>query len=235
MPDPLHPPERIGHRGAPREFTENTLPGFLRAVERGADAVELDVHITRDGAVVVHHDPDLRLRNGTRVPIRALSAPEVADCVLPGGGDVPTLAAVMEAVWDRATVYVELKGAGVGEAAVAVARTHGRRYAFHAFDHAAVLELRASHPDLDYGVLFDASTPDAAGLVAQFPVRDIWPHRSLVDAVLVSAARSAGKRLLAWTVNDPEEAARLAALGVDGLCTDDLRLLGPMGRQARGG
>ncbi|HVA57191.1 MAG: glycerophosphodiester phosphodiesterase [Gemmatimonadaceae bacterium] len=227
MPSPLQRPERIGHRGAPREFTENTLPGFLRAVERGADAVELDVHRTRDGRVVVHHDPELPLRDGTRAPITALSAAEVGACVLPGGGDVPTLAQVMDALGDRATVYVELKGEGVGEGAVAVARGHGRRYAFHSFDHAAVLALRSGHPDLDYGVLLDVGTPDAAALMARVPVRDVWPHWSLVNQALVDAAREARKRVMVWTVNDPAEAARLTLLGVDGLCTDDLRLLGP--------
>ncbi len=228
MPNPLHRPERIGHRGAPREFTENTLPGFVRAVERGADGVELDVHRTRDGAVVVHHDPEIRRPDGTRAAIAALSVAEIADCELPGGGEVPTLAAVLDAVGDRATVYVELKGAGVGEAAVAVARAHGRRFAFHGFDHAAVLALRARHPDLDYGVLIDAGTRGAADLVARFPVRDIWPHESLVDAALAAACAASGKRLLVWTVNDPEAAARFTALGADGLCTDDLRLLGPV-------
>ena len=51
--------ERIGHRGAKRELRENTLAAFRRAFERGADAVELDVHATRDGVVVIHHDAEL--------------------------------------------------------------------------------------------------------------------------------------------------------------------------------
>src|SRR5439155_7107203 len=51
--------QRIAHRGAKREFPENTLPAFQRAFERGADAIELDVHATRDGVVVVHHDAEL--------------------------------------------------------------------------------------------------------------------------------------------------------------------------------
>ncbi|HET9425615.1 MAG TPA: glycerophosphodiester phosphodiesterase, partial [Gemmatimonadaceae bacterium] len=54
--------ERIGHRGAPRRYLENTLPAFTEAVRLGADAVELDVHVTADGQVVVHHDPALSRR-----------------------------------------------------------------------------------------------------------------------------------------------------------------------------
>jgi len=225
MPEPHPRPERIGHRGAPREFDENTLESFLRAVERGADAVELDVHRTRDGAVVVHHDPVLPGVAGAPAPIVDLTLAEVARHVLARGGRVPTLGAVLDVLGERATVYVELKGEGVGEAAAAVARTHGHRYAFHSFDHAAVLSLRARWPGLDYGVLLDAGTPAPESLVAGLPVRDIWAHWSLVDERLTGAAHAAGKRVLAWTVNDPEAARRFTAFGVDGLCTDDVRLL----------
>ena len=217
-------PERIAHRGAPREFDENTVPGFLRALERGADAIELDVHLSADGAVVVHHDPEITRSDGTRVAIATLTLADLGSILLPQGGRVPTLADVMDAVANAATVYVELKGDGVGEAAVGVARRHGGRYAFHSFDHAAVLALRAQHPDLRYGFLFDADYPDAAAAAVAAPVTDIWAHWSLVNASLVAAAHSAGKRVLVWTVDDHAESRRLAALGVDGLCGDDVRV-----------
>ncbi len=226
MPERQFRPERIAHRGAPREFDENTLEGFLRALERGADAVELDVHRTRDGAVVIHHDPEVAGPDGPRRPIVDLSLAEVAQCRLPRGGRIPMLAEVMDALGDRATVYVELKGQDVGEAAVEVSRRHGVRYAFHSFDHDAVLRLRSRWPALAYGVLFEAGTPQVETLASRYPVRDLWPHRSLVTPALVGAAHEAGKRVLVWTVNDPVQVRQLAALGVDGLCSDDVRLLG---------
>ena len=226
MPNQHRHPEWIGHRGAPREFPENTLPGFLRAVDRGADAVELDVHRTRDGAVVIHHDPMLRQLDGSPVAITTLTLAELRDWPLPDGARIPTLADVMDALGDSATVYVELKGDGVGDAAVDVALEFGHWFAFHSFDHDAVLGLQARYPDLDYGLLFDAGTPDVAARAAEYPVRDLWPHRSVVDQALVRAAHAAGKRVLVWTVNDAHEARRLAALGVDGLCGDDVRLFG---------
>lgn len=228
---PQHPirPERIAHRGAPREFDENTLEGFLRAVERGADAVELDVHRTRDGAVVIHHDPQLRGPDGRLAPIAEMSLVEVGRSRLAGGGRVPTLSAVMDAIGDRATIYVELKGESVGELTVEVARRHGHRYAFHSFDHQAVLALHRHWPDLEYGVLFDAGTADAEALAARYPVRDLWLHWSLVNQALVEATHAAGKRALVWTVNQRRRARRLTMLGVDGLCSDDVRLLDSLG------
>ncbi len=220
-------PERIAHRGAPRELDENTLEGFLRAVERGADAVELDVHTTRDGAVVIHHDPEIARPGGRPAPIVAMTLDDVRACVLPRGGRVPTLGEVLDALGGQAVVYVEIKGAGAGEPAAEVARAHGHRFAFHSFDHDAVLRLRARWPDFHYGFLFDAGTPRIETLAAGVPVgiRDLWVHRTLVTPRLATAAHTAGRRLIAWTVNDPPEARRFASLGVDGLCSDDVRLL----------
>src|SRR6185503_16073460 len=103
-----HPFERIGHRGAPREYPENTLPAFERAIELGADAIELDVHVTADGVPVVHHDPDVRAE-----PRRALAQmtwSEVARVHLAPGIAIPSLEQVLAAVGNRAMVYVELKG-----------------------------------------------------------------------------------------------------------------------------
>ncbi|MDE3215526.1 MAG: glycerophosphodiester phosphodiesterase [Gemmatimonadota bacterium] len=219
-------PERIGHRGAPLEFPENTLPGFLRAVDRGADAVELDVHRTRDGAVVVHHDPDLLGLDGARTPIARLTLADVQGWPLADAAHVPTLADVMRALRDDAAVYVELKGEGVGEAAVEVAVEEGHGFAFHGFDHDAVLALRDRYPELNYGVLFDAGTRDVVARISDLPVRDLWPHHSLVNRELVEAAHAAGRRVIAWTVNAPEEARRLTLLEVDGLCGDDVRIFG---------
>lgn len=218
-------PERIAHRGAPREFDENTLPGFLRSLERGADAVELDVHLTRDGQVVVHHDLEIATPDGVRVPIREMTEVEAAAIPLPAGGHVPTLAAVMDALGDRAVVYVEIKGEGVGEAAAEVADRHGSRYAFHSFNHDVVLALRSRRPRLRYGFLFDAGCEGLLAAVESAPVADIWVHWSLVDEALVRAVHAADQRVIAWTVNDREMASRFASLGIDGLCTDDVRLL----------
>ncbi len=226
MPNDRRRPERIGHRGAPLEFPENTLPGFLRAVDRGADAVELDVHRTRDGAVVVHHDADLPGLDGAPTAIARLTLAEVQGWPLADAVHVPTLGDVMDALRDGAAVYVELKGEGVGEAAVEVAAERGYGFAFHGFDHDAVLALRDRYPAFNYGVLFDAGTRDVVARIPDLPVRDLWPHHSLVDRELVEAAHAAGRRVLVWTVNEPEEARRLTGLGVDGLCGDDVRIFG---------
>ena len=225
-------PELIGHRGAPRERPENTLSSFLRALDLGADAVELDVHTTRDGVVVVHHDfipravsniPALRDR-----PIAELTAEELATFAV-AGEHIPTLAQVLEAVSPRATVYVEIKGRGIEAAVVStIARVApGRDVPVHSFDHRAVTRARAVDGNITGGILLTSYLIDPAGAMRAAGARDYWQEWTMIDEDLVEAVHGARGRVIAWTVNDAETARRLAAMGVDGICTDVLQVVGP--------
>lgn len=217
--------ERVGHRGAPREHTENTLPGFLRSLDRGADAVELDVHLTADGIVVVHHDFDVLGQ-----PIAQTPWERLRDVPLPGDARIPTLEEVLTAIGDRATVYVELKGYGIEDAVAETVRRSGHRYALHSFDHDAIARCARAHPDIARGVLLDRGTGDPVALmaraVADTQPRDVWPHFTLVTSAFMEEAAAHGLRVIPWTVNDPEVARRVALLGVAGICTDDVRIFG---------
>jgi glycerophosphoryl diester phosphodiesterase len=216
--------ERVAHRGAPRERVENTLPGFLVALDRGADALELDVHATADGVVVVHHDDEA---HGHILAKTAWS--DVTHFDIGGGARIPRLDEVLEAVGSRATVYIELKGFEIEEKVIAVARRHGQRFALHSFDHGAIERVARMAPDIPRGILLDrditnpvAQLRDAA---SRTQPRDIWPHWTLATAPLVQAAHDVGARVIAWTVNSEEIARDVLAAGVDALCSDDLRLL----------
>ncbi len=213
----------IGHRGAPLERPENTISSFLRALELGADAVELDVHATADGIVVVHHDADLSGR-----AIAELTYDEVAAYVIGRDERVPTLQSVLDAIASRAIVYVEIKGDGIEYRVVDVIRRcpAPHQCSMHSFDHAMIRHARALAPELNYGILVE----DRAGgdLVAQMRMAhatDLWPHQKLVDPAMVEAIHEAGGRVIAWTVNDERLARRLAAAGVDALCTDKISLM----------
>jgi glycerophosphoryl diester phosphodiesterase len=206
----------------PRRERENTLPSFRAALSAGADAIELDVHATSDGVVVVHHDPVAA--DGLEIaltPAQVLAASMVAR-----GLELPSLESVCALVAGRAELLVEIKGAGIADAVLEVLRGYDGPYAMHSFDHASIGRVARREPALRLGLLFDSAVHDVAGLLATFGARDAWPEHSLVDERLVRSAHGAGARVLAWTVNDAAEAARLERIGVDGLCSDDITMLG---------
>lgn len=216
--------ERVAHRGSPRERLENTLEGFLLAIEHGADAIELDVHCTADRRVVVFHDDSI----GGRA-IATMDWGELSRIDLGGGVRIPTLAQVFDDVGDRATVYVELKGDRIETEVLGVARRHGRRFALHSFDHDAIARVGRLAPDVRRGVLLDRglADPPAAlrAAVASTGVSDVWPHWSLVNEELTGLAHESGLRVITWTVNTRDVAEAVLRAGVDGICTDDVRLL----------
>ena len=219
--------ELVAHRGAKRERPENTLAAFARAMELGADALELDVHATRDGIVVVHHDPIPRAAGANGEPPRPIAectAAELASFRVEGE-PIPTLESVLDLSAGRARVYVEIKGAGIEREVVRVVRASRAECALHSFDHAAIGRVRALAPDVPRGLLFERPGADMLAALADHDARDLWPHVSLVDAALVQAAHRMGRRVVVWTVNQPADAARLASLGVDALCGDDVPLL----------
>ena len=219
--------ERIGHRGAKRELRENTLAAFRRAFERGADAVELDVHATRDGVVVIHHDPELGAEFGPLAggAIAGLDWIDLEGVGLPDDLGVPTLAQLLAIVPASATAYVEIKGERIERLVADVIRASMTRCAVHSFDHEAVRRMREIAPEIARGILFDRRPVDVVASMAATGARDVWPEWHLIDRGLVDRVHEAGGRVIAWTVNSADAAANLGAIGVDGLCTDDVRLL----------
>lgn len=223
-----HVPEAIAHRGLHRTVPENTLEAFRLALEAGAEAVELDVHATADGVVVVHHDPtvsgvpdDPDLRS---VPTGELSIAELGRFDLGGGTTVPRLSEVLALLRGRARVYVEIKGWGIEEQVVQCVRGSDTDCAIHSFDHRAIERVRQLAPEIPRGLLEQTRPADPAGVLRSAGARDLWPAARTVDESLVRAVHAAGGRVIAWTANSPAEWTRLSAAGVDGICTDDVDL-----------
>lgn len=221
----------VGHRGSPQDATENTLASFLKAVEAGADAVELDVHLSADGVPIVHHDPDLGRTVGGEGPVGERTAAELAAL------GVPTLADVLRAVPLPIDVELKVDGLRAEELPAAVAEVVRRAGAldrvlatsFDPFLASAYAEL-AGRPA--GWVAFYPVTPEEA---ADFPRLEhvLLAHEAATEEV-VTALRAKGRVVHAWTVNDAEEARRLVARGVSGVITDrPAALLAALGR--RGG
>jgi glycerophosphoryl diester phosphodiesterase len=198
---------------------ENSLAAFRAAVRLGTDGIELDVHDTTDGILVVHHDPQLGGR-----PIREVSGADLPAYTLSNGELVPTLPQALAAIGRDCWVFVEVKALAPQHdaallAALAAGPTPGR-YHVHGFDHRIVRRLTAQRPGLVGGVLSASYLLDPWKQVADAGAEELWQRAPLIDRALVDGARQRDIRLYAWTVDDAAGARELAELGVDGLCTN---------------
>lgn len=213
----MHRPSIIAHRGASGYEIENSRAAFRRALLLDADGVELDVHATHDGALVVHHDALLADLGW----IGDLAAADVARFRLRNGESIPHLDEVL-ALLGTLDVRVEVKTLperydGVLLATLDAGPAAGR-YAVHSFDHRIVRRLHRRRESLRLGCLVSSYLLDHIAVLRSSGARDLWQEWPLIDSALVDAVHDAGGEIIAWTVNEMHDAVRLADLGVDGLC-----------------
>jgi len=230
----------VAHRGAPRgAAAENTIRAFREAAAAGADGVELDVRGTKDGRIAVVHDAEV-LRGGKRVPVRSLSMEELRDPSVEAADRVPPLEEAIRALLGRTGVIVEIKEPGLEEKVAAIltslkADVRLPWLLVGSFHPSVVKGFAAAAPGIRRALIVADRGPGIAGWFrGKFPVgafrssgaTDLMPCAALVTPSLVSSVGDGGGRVMAWTVNDPDEAARLVEAGVEGVITDDLEAVG---------
>jgi glycerophosphoryl diester phosphodiesterase len=231
-----NPPERISHRGAHQTHPENSLSAFERAIELGAEGIELDVHATRDGIVVVHHDPVVHARHQQRPSHQAiaeLSALDLEQFPLADGSRIPTLSETLAAIGRRAVVYVEIKAPNIEALVTRCIRESETTCAVHSFDHRIVRVVKSIFPAIRTGVLEVSRHIDPVASLASASAEDLWQEVDTIDEEIVSKAHSVGGRVVAWTANDAAQWEALYALGVDAICTDRIAELAAYAWQVR--
>lgn len=225
---------RIGHRGAAAIAPENTLVSFRRAIELGADGVELDLHRARDGRFVVIHDDTLDRTTDGHGPVDALSSDELRRLDAGSwkgpefaGERVPLFEDVVDALPASAVIFAELKagsdrapGIEVDFARLLSDRSLLGRVRVSSFDHRALARLRRLLPALSTGALFVALPVDPVALGRACGAQAIHPSFRYLTRELVDEAHRAGLAVHTWTVNEPADIATASAMGVDGIVSD---------------
>lgn len=224
----------VGHRGASAYAPENTLASFELALEQGADLVELDVHLSKDGQVVVIHDERLeRTTDGhglvgehTLAELERLDAGRWFDPRF-AGQRLPALDEVLAWAAGRTRLAIEIKNApifyaGIEEKIVRLLEQHGMRE--HAlvisFDHHALRRVRDLDPDLITGAIYACRPAEPLQLASAAGAQVLEPHWAFVTPEDVAAAHAAGLWVSTWTVDEPDAFRRLIAWGVDGIATN---------------
>jgi glycerophosphoryl diester phosphodiesterase len=245
----LPTPIPIGHRGAAGEVPENTLESFRRAVDVGVAIVESDVHLSRDGEVVIHHDADLDRTTDGSGPLAARSLEELRRLdagyrFTPDGGRshpfrgqglrIPSLAEALEAFPDM-RFNLELKAAtpGLLEHTLELVADRAERTLLAAADDRIMAALRDHLEKTGVPVAVGASAGDVLGFVRAaldgappppgpmaLQVPPEVAGRPLVTPEFVAHAHAHGLHVHVWTINEPAEIERLLDLGVDGVMSD---------------
>lgn len=218
------------HRGASAEAPENTLAAFRRALEVGADGIELDVHLAADGVPVVIYDDTLeRTTDGggavAGLPLEALRELDAGAWFAPefSGEQLPTLESTLKLLAGRLRLNVEVKEARAGMAVLELLRHfHLADVVVSSFDHGLLTRLRRVAPDLPLAMLLAAGNwHRAVARAVSLRACAFHPHADLVNRPLLAACRRFQLPVYAWTVDDPGRARSLARAGVAGLFTND--------------
>lgn len=227
----------IAHRGASAYEPENTLRAFERAIQMGATMLELDVHLSLDGQVVVIHDPDLSRTTDGEGLVGHQSLAEIRRYDAGLGERVPLLEEVIELARGRAQLYIELKGQQTPGPVVDVLRRC-------AFLDGAILgsfypwlpqKAKFVEPAVRTSVLIRAADREkdyvewALAIDANY-VHPCWEHASptphqLLTPTLINAIRQKGLGIIIWHEERPEELRELVRLDLDGICTNKPDLL----------
>lgn len=239
MTNPNQKPLIIGHRGASAIAPENTLAAFKKALELGADGVELDAKLSRDGEVIVIHDQTYdRTTDGTGkiweltlAEIKKLDAGKKFDSKF-AGEEIPTLEEVFQAVGGKLLINVELTNYATPEdelpekVAKLVEKYQLNKHLIYSSFHPKTLaRIRKLQPDIPTGVL---ALPKFAGLVSRGLLGRMWapdmvhPFFADINSGYVSRQHSMSRKVNVWTVDDTNDIEAMIALGVDGIITDDI-------------
>ena len=230
-------PQIFAHRGAKAVAPENTLPAFARALEMGVAGIELDVHCSKDGRLVVIHDESLDRTTTGKGHVGDYTAAELAkiDAGSPFGAEftgvgIPTLDEVFDLVGNRCLVNVEVKtmdplGGAQVEPLLAMidARKLYDQVIVSSFNPVSLIKIRYLNPKVRLGLLYYLPmTPwlRNAWFTPIMQPEAVHPLAKLIDDAHMQWARSQKCAVNTWTVNDIDEAKRLASLGVDVIMSD---------------
>ncbi|HEV8308347.1 MAG TPA: glycerophosphodiester phosphodiesterase family protein [Methylomirabilota bacterium] len=235
-------PLLIAHRGACAVAPEHTIAAYEAAIEAGADALELDVHLTADDQLVVIHDGRLERTTNGRGVVREHTARELKRLDAGRwfgrqfrGQRIQTLPEVLERFRDRSAFGIELKGGShfypaIEERLLTVLQIYGvtDRTLVASFDHHALRKCRDLDADIRLGALVVGRLLAPSALAPAGVLNALCLPAELTTAPDVGAAREAGLDCYLWVVNDPARAREVAEWGVAGIITDRPELLRPV-------
>ncbi|HOZ74064.1 MAG TPA: glycerophosphodiester phosphodiesterase family protein [Flavobacterium sp.] len=217
----------IGHRGAKGHTPENTLASFQKALDLGVDGIELDVHLSLDGKIVVIHDETLdRTTNGKGL-VNALTMKTLRTFSIDNEHSIPSLQEVLDLIDRRCFVNVELKGNATAEPVTSLIEKYIAEknwqysdFIVSSFDWKMLQEIRDLNPKIPIGVLTATDLDLAIAFAEHFGAYAIHPYYHLLTSENTRQMQKKGLKVFAWTVNETQDLAKIKSFNPDGIITD---------------
>lgn len=220
---------KIGHRGAKGFEPENTLVSFERAIEMGADGIELDVHLSLDGHLIVIHDETIDRTTDGKGIVNQLTLEKLKSFRINENLEIPTLEEVLDLVNQRCFVNIELKNHETAEKVVQVIEKYisdknwnHAHFITSSFDWNALQQVRFLNDDIRIGVLTETDLDLAISFARFLKAEALHPNFQLLTNEYVTSIKEKGILVFPWTVNEVDNIQKMKDFGVDGIITDYL-------------
>ncbi|MET8285886.1 glycerophosphodiester phosphodiesterase [Streptomyces sp. NPDC048448] len=210
----------IGHRGVMGVEPENTLRSFIAAQNAGLDLIELDLHLSKDGALVVMHDADVDRTTDGSGPISEMTLAELRALDAGCGERVPVFEEVLDAV--RAPLQAEIKDTAAARALADV--MHRRdlvgRVEVSSFHDEAIAEVTRLVPGVRTALIASRYGVDVVDRAVEAGAATVCLNIRRLTLEVVEHARTSGLRIIGWVVNTQDQLRLVRALELDGATTD---------------
>lgn len=223
----------IAHRGDSVHAPENTMLAFKSAVESGADGIELDIHLSKDGYMMVRHDPTVNTPYGKAL-IRDMTFAELRQLDMGAGQKMPTLTEALALVENKdCLLNIEIKRDPIApydnieQKLVDEVKRFDMidKVIISSFDHQSLQRLKLIEPAIQIGLLYQSIMAEPWWMALRLKARSLHPFYAGITPSLVEGCNYYNIELYPWTVDDPTLMGRLIDMGVTGIITNDPKTL----------
>jgi glycerophosphoryl diester phosphodiesterase len=218
---------KIGHRGAKGYEPENTLISFQKALDMQVDGIELDVHLSADGELMVVHDETIDRTTNGKGFVNKLSLRELKAFRINGEHQIPTLKEVFDLVNQDCFINIELKSYDTTEKVVSLIekyvakkRWKYNRFLISSFDWNALQQVAFLNDKIPIGILTDTNLDLALAFAKFIQAKSIHPYFHLLTKENTAQIQEKGFLIFPWTINEIEDIQKIKAFNVNGIITD---------------
>ena len=218
---------KIGHRGAKGYEPENTFVSFQKALDMQVDGIELDVHLSADGEIIVIHDESIDRTTNGKGFVNALSLRELKAFRINGTYEIPTLAAIFDLVNQDCFINIELKSYEATDKVVSLIEKYVtkkgwkyNRFLVSSFDWNALQQVAFLNDKIPIGVLTETDLDLALAFAKFIQAKSIHPHFHLLTKENTAQMQEKGLQVFPWTINELEDIQKIKTFNVNGIITD---------------